>query len=70
MRKISWYVSIIWVCIASLKCVISGSSCDTSNVFGKQWISCTEVNCPSDSVRSVFEDGVLRRKNVLLFLQR
>ena len=36
-------------------------NCDTSNVFGDQWITCIESNCPSDSIKTIYENNNLRR---------
>jgi len=39
-----------------------GAMCDTTAVFKEQWITCIENNCPKDSIKKIFENGILKRQ--------
>jgi len=40
----------------------SEKHCDTSKIFNKFIVLCTETNCPRDSIVTTYQDGILSRK--------
>jgi antitoxin component YwqK of YwqJK toxin-antitoxin module len=48
-----------------IKIFVFASQCDTSKtLLGKIKVRCTTVNCPVESVITIYEDGVLQKKYV------
>jgi antitoxin component YwqK of YwqJK toxin-antitoxin module len=48
--------------VVTLNALIYSSICDTTVVLKEQWITCIEDNCPIDSIKNIFQNGVLRRQ--------